>query len=367
MTRRPRRDEPGSWHHVTNRAIARRSLFETEHDTRMFLAGVAHAVHRGELEIHAYAILTTHFHLLVRSPIGRLDHAMHGIQNFYVRDFNRGRKRDGPLLRNRYFSSAVTDDTYRQLLIAYIDLNPVKANLTSTPEAYPFGSAFHYVNSDGPIWLARDYVEEVVCMRTKSESYAPALYPQAFGRGIASTSWDLVSWRLELRQTATGPDVLHDLIHAAPPRVMQWLRRKSDLADGTRPGLPVATPPAVRATIASYSHEPWSLKASRKSTCAWQTIEVGILRDLTAAPYKTIAAITNKSRTTVARLEKLYRHHISNDAAFRQQAAQLTAEIIRPLAANPTHTVPGTDCTGFGTEEHPAIEITPSTGRRASR
>ena len=59
MARRTRNDGPDTWHHVMNRAIARRSLFETPEDIRFFLAGVARAVRRGHLEVHAWCVLTT--------------------------------------------------------------------------------------------------------------------------------------------------------------------------------------------------------------------------------------------------------------------------------------------------------------------
>jgi hypothetical protein len=52
------------------------------------------------LETHAFAILTTHFHLLVRSLTGELPRAMHWLLLSYVRWFNRARKRDA-----RYFKT----------------------------------------------------------------------------------------------------------------------------------------------------------------------------------------------------------------------------------------------------------------------
>jgi len=132
MARNPRQDTPGSWHHVMNRGIARRTLFETAADIRFFLSRFARAVRRGDLEVHAYAILTTHFHLLVRSPRGRLSLVMKVAQNEYVRRFNRERRRDGPLVRGRFASKPVTTERYRATLLRYVDHNPVDAGLVET-------------------------------------------------------------------------------------------------------------------------------------------------------------------------------------------------------------------------------------------
>ena len=55
MVRRDRRDRPGSWHHVINRAVGRRPLFEDRSDVRYFLSRLAREVRRGSLEVHAWA------------------------------------------------------------------------------------------------------------------------------------------------------------------------------------------------------------------------------------------------------------------------------------------------------------------------
>ena len=141
MPRIPRGDVPGSWHHVMNRAIARRTLFERREDFRFFLAQVARSVRRGELEVHAYCLVGTHYHLLVRSPKGRLAEAMQRVQLAYSRWFNRSRRRDGSLVRSRYRSKAVRSLCYRRVLVGYIDANPCSARIAPRPESYPYGSA----------------------------------------------------------------------------------------------------------------------------------------------------------------------------------------------------------------------------------
>ena len=94
MARAPRRDGPDTWHHVMNRGIARRTMFEREPDMEFFLGQLGEAVDRGEIEVHAFSLLNTHYHLLVRSPAGELHKAMQRVQTEYSRWFNRGRRRD---------------------------------------------------------------------------------------------------------------------------------------------------------------------------------------------------------------------------------------------------------------------------------
>ena len=57
MPRRSRHDSPGSWHHVFNRALSKRTLFLSREDHRYFLACLAGAVHAGTIEVHRFALV----------------------------------------------------------------------------------------------------------------------------------------------------------------------------------------------------------------------------------------------------------------------------------------------------------------------
>ncbi|MCP4198800.1 MAG: hypothetical protein GY762_16770, partial [Proteobacteria bacterium] len=135
---------------MTNRGIAKRVLFETRSDGRYFLSRLARQVRAGRIEVHAFCLMTTHFHLLVRSPIGKMSEAMRRAQNDYSRYFNRKRRRDGSLIRGRFFSKPVYSDQYRHTLIRYIDANPVKAKMVKRSLEYELGSAFLFTRGRGP-------------------------------------------------------------------------------------------------------------------------------------------------------------------------------------------------------------------------
>ena len=59
-----------------NRGLTHRTVFENRKDRRTFLSLLARAVREGRIELHSYCLLTTHFHLLVRSIDGRLSETM---------------------------------------------------------------------------------------------------------------------------------------------------------------------------------------------------------------------------------------------------------------------------------------------------
>src|SRR5262245_4120953 len=223
MSYRDRLDAPGSWHHVTNRGIARRTMFETRADVRKFLALVAWQVRRGYIEVHAYCIMTTHFHLLVRSRVGRLSAAMQQIEEMYARWFNRSRRRDGPLVRARFRSIPVTTAEHWGACVAYIDRNPVDAHIVARPTDYPYGSAAAYARAAGPRWLTRDRVEALVAGRGGLVVFDPTRYAD-----IMMASWPAgtMEWveRALMRRPRVTPS-LGDLVGAAPEEVRAWMGR----------------------------------------------------------------------------------------------------------------------------------------------
>ena len=179
-----------------NRGIARRPVFEGREDVRAFLACVAVGVRSRRVEVHAYVLMTTHFHLAIRSVTGELSLAMQRIQNRYVRWFNRKRRRDGPLFRGRFRSKLVDTDEHWGTLVRYIDQNPVEAGLVRHPAEYPYGSAAHYARRSGPVWLSRGELERTV-MRTLGKAvYEPTDYDRVFGGEITDGERRVVERRI---------------------------------------------------------------------------------------------------------------------------------------------------------------------------
>ncbi len=341
MPRAPREDEPGSWHHVMNRGVARRTMFEGDRDVRYLLAWVARMVQAGRIEVHAFVVMMTHFHFLVRSPLGELSWAMMRIQTEFARWFNRSRRRDGPLHRGRFRSKRVRSVVYRRILVRYIDSNPVLAGMTSASAGYRHGSAKHYARSRGPIWLSRDWVEGQVRDAFRADTYDPKDYPAVFGpRNQARVHW-LVQRRID------GPagelDPLDQLHSASSDQVMDWMRRRAQLADGTGVGIPVADPTSVTEVIDESRDvlEGWMLKTGRKATSARQQLYLALLVDLCALNFTDAGGLVGVSKTGAARLIERHRSFALNDAGYLAQASELARRALARCHES-GETVPGT-------------------------
>src|SRR5574341_629460 len=141
MPRQARLDAPGALHHVMARGIARVRIFRTETDREDFLARLAALCQAGAVRVYAWALLPTHFHLLVRSGRQPLAHSMRRLLTGYVVNYNRRHKRYGHLFQNRYKSIICEEDAYLLELTRYIHLNPLRAGLVATLgalRAYPW-------------------------------------------------------------------------------------------------------------------------------------------------------------------------------------------------------------------------------------
>ncbi len=275
-----------------NRAVARRTLFENRVDFETFLERFGEAAQRGWIEVHAFCVLHTHFHALVRSPMGRLSDAMHLLQLGYVRHFNRSRRRDGPLLRGRFRAHLADSLAYRGVLVGYIDANPVHAGMTDRAEEHHFGSCRAYVLGGGPTWLCRDWVHEEACARLGLTRFEGARYLDAFPRGRSAADAQLVERRL--RRPVDDVDPIDALLGGAGPAVLDWLRRKARLADGTRPGTALVTAEAIDEVLRGAQQHPGGRFHRALGTV--------LLRDLAGHTFARIGTRMNCSAEMARRL-----------------------------------------------------------------
>ena len=333
MARPPRIDEPGRWHHVMNRGLTHRTVFENRKDRRTFLSLLARAVREGRIELHSYCLLTTHFHLLVRSIDGRLSETMRRIQNNYVRWFNRSHGRDGSLFRGRFLSRHVNTLTYRYAVVAYIDRNPVQANIVKRAERYLHGSARHYSRRLGPRWLCREWLESVVREFTGSSDYDPEAYRGFFAAGEFEQWHPVVEHRLEAGACRT--DSIDGLLDATPERVLEWMRLQTKLADGSEIGARVCDSHILQAKIASRRVQaPLELREQGQRIDGWAQVEVGLLRDLCRLSLREISANTNRSESRTGRISRRHRRQLESDQEYAHACSVLAVEVLRELRSS---------------------------------
>lgn len=335
MARRPREDRPGSWHHVVNRAIAKRPYFEARSDQRYFLAQIAAQVRSGRIEVHAFCLMTTHFHLFVRSPVGELSEAMRRIQYRYSRRFNRLRKRDGPLIRARFFSKRADTDLYRRAIVRYIDVNPVRAGLVSTSAEHEFGSARVYLSGTGSPWLDRSWVQQRALALTGDRRFSPSTYVRAFGPRDAEDVGSLCSFIEARMGSARDRDPLEDLVGSTPESVRRWMRRKALLADGHEIGLPVCGVAGLLRTVetdVSRDGE-WLVDQGGRTWRGSELARIALLRALCAAPWSMVADLTGWSVDRARRHQREHRCAMRGDSGHADRVERIATAAVAGAVA----------------------------------
>ena len=129
MPRQARIDAAGVLHHVIARGIERKPIFRYREDKKDFLDRLSLLVTETRHAIYAWAILTNHVHLLVRTGDVRLSKLMARLLTGYASSYNRRHRRVGHLFQNRYKSIICQEEPYLRELVRYIHLNPLRAAL----------------------------------------------------------------------------------------------------------------------------------------------------------------------------------------------------------------------------------------------
>lgn len=141
MPRRHRIQIADLTQHVINRGNNRCDIFRAEEDYLFFLLVLRDASVRHQLEVHSYALMTNHFHIMATPRVATgLSDAMHLVGTKYVGYFNRRYARTGRLFEGPFKSSVIDTETYWFTCMRYVELNPVRAGLVSDPSEYRWSS-----------------------------------------------------------------------------------------------------------------------------------------------------------------------------------------------------------------------------------
>jgi REP element-mobilizing transposase RayT len=143
-----------AWHHVMNRGRLPGEVFPTTGDREEFLRLTAEISTRFLVEIHAYCLMSHHYHLLLRAARPNLGPAMRELDRLYTEGFHGRHGGLGELFRGRHHAVAVRADAHRVRVSRYVHLNPVEAGLVARPEDWPFSSYAAYLDpAREPSWL----------------------------------------------------------------------------------------------------------------------------------------------------------------------------------------------------------------------
>ena len=140
MARKIRKWYPGIILHVMNRGTNHQNIFLDESDFQFFIALIKDTQKEFPFILHAYCLMTNHYHLLIETIDSEIWDIMKRIDQIHARYFNTKYGRDGGVFRGRYKSSEIESDEYFLQTSRYIHMNPFVANMVKEPSEYIWSS-----------------------------------------------------------------------------------------------------------------------------------------------------------------------------------------------------------------------------------
>jgi putative transposase len=131
MARQLRIQYEGAVYHLMSRGDRREEIFRDDLDRKIFLQTLGVACQKSGWQVHAYCLMSNHFHLVVETPRANLVDGMKWLLGTYTMRFNRRHKLSGHLFAGRYKSLLVDGTTpgYLRTVCDYVHLNPVRAKM----------------------------------------------------------------------------------------------------------------------------------------------------------------------------------------------------------------------------------------------
>ena len=189
MTRPLRIEFAGALYHVTSRGNRREEIYLDDKDREGYLELLGEVCERHNWTVHAYCLMTNHYHVLVETPDANLSKGMRQLNGVYTVRFNRRHGRDGHVFQGRYKAVIVQKDSHLLELSRYVVLNPVRAGMVNEAGAYGW-SSYRAMVGDGSIspWLDADWL---LAQFGTTKGEAMVRYAQFVSDGVGvSSPWE---------------------------------------------------------------------------------------------------------------------------------------------------------------------------------
>ncbi|MDF1586010.1 transposase, partial [Marinimicrococcus flavescens] len=141
MARIARAVAPGVPHHVTQRGNRRQRTFFDSSDYAVYKSVLAEECAARGVAVWGWCLMPNHVHLVLVPPAAPdLAAAVGETHRRYTTHVNQREGWRGHLWQGR-FGSCALDERHLLAALRYVELNPVRARLAETPQAWPWSSA----------------------------------------------------------------------------------------------------------------------------------------------------------------------------------------------------------------------------------
>jgi putative transposase len=132
---------PDGVYHVVTRGVAKTDVYLDDDDRRFFLGLLGAVTSRNDWLVHAFCLMSNHYHLVVEALREQLSAGMHRLNGVYAEQFNGRYRRTGHLWGDRFWSGLIASDEEMTATCRYVLANPVRAGLCATAAEWPWSGS----------------------------------------------------------------------------------------------------------------------------------------------------------------------------------------------------------------------------------
>lgn len=147
MSRKIRQLSNSGIYHILIQGYNKTEVFRDACDKEFFIAALYNFAVQKDFKIYAYCIMNNHAHLVIWDSENTLSTLMKEITKKYAYYLNNKQSKTGKVFHDRFKSEPIEDTESLLSLLAFIHNTPVKANIVTRPEKYPWSSYNSYLSN----------------------------------------------------------------------------------------------------------------------------------------------------------------------------------------------------------------------------
>jgi len=199
VSRQLRLEFPGAIWHVTSRGNERRDIYRDDADRRRFVSLLARVVVERRWLLHAWVLMSNHYHLLIETPEIGLSRGVKWLNQRYAESFNESHGRVGHLFQGRFKGILVERQGHLLELVRYIVLNPVRCHAVRYAGDYEWSNYRATAGlSPAPAWLEIEWTLGQFAAACRGEAHEAYRRFVADGRGASYNPWERVVGQIYL-------------------------------------------------------------------------------------------------------------------------------------------------------------------------
>ena len=151
----------GAFHHVMNRGLDGKFIFESDDLKLGFLDLLKEKSGKLKIRIFAFCILGNHFHLILENSSGEMSEFMKVLSGTYGQLYRNIVGGKGYVYQGRYKSTVIENELYLMNAIGYVLANPVRAGIVGNAYDYFWSSIHECFSGKTSDFIDNHFVEEL--------------------------------------------------------------------------------------------------------------------------------------------------------------------------------------------------------------